>query len=216
MRATTLLLLVAAAGCTRPNGDLGGAPVYLDGAVKVSASGTRPRSSVTMERGGALDPASTAMEIMVNDAALSLRVHDHRALLELVDLKLDDIDLPPSSDLPNGLALRQISLGLPTPPPLEAKIEKAEPDQLVLTVTTPLVVHGSMLLADGSLYKLGDVPTEPGQLTVRVTSDGTRATAALDAAPPATCWSVGAPGKLLLSAVNCALFVESFADVQSL
>jgi hypothetical protein len=204
------MLLVA--GCTRPSA--GGGLPYLDGAVKVSAQGTRPRSLISLERGGTLDPASTAMEVMINDAALSLHVKDGRATLDSIKLTLDNVKLPPSEDLPNGLELRDISLELDEP--VRAAVDQAEPDALTLTAHGALMVHSSMVLPDGTLYKLGKTPTEAGELTVRVTIDGAKATATLDTAPQSTCWSVGAPGNTLLQAQNCAVFVESFATVQAL
>jgi hypothetical protein len=204
--------MLLAAGCTRPSA--GGGMPYLDGAIQVSAEGTRPRSMISLQRGGTLDPASTAMDVMINDAAVALHVKDGRATVDSLQLTLDNVKLPPSKDLPNGLELRDVSLQLDEP--VRAKIEQAEPDALTLSVHGTLMVHSSMVLPDGTLYKLGKTPTEPGDLTVRVTVDGAKATATLDSTPQATCWSLGAPGNTLLIAENCAVFVESFATVEAL
>jgi hypothetical protein len=95
-------------------------------------------------------------------------------------------------------------------------IDQAQPDTLTLHAHGSLTVHSKMVLADGSLYALGPVPSEEGDLSVRVTLDGDKATATLDSAPPATCWSLGTPQGMLLEAKNCAVFVESFASVQDL
>src|SRR6185436_17786562 len=119
MRNTAFFMLLAA-GCTRPSPG-GGAP-YLDGAVKVSAEGTRPRSMISLSRGGALDPASSAMEVMINNADVALHVRDGRAVLDRVILTLDTVTLPPSQDLPQGLELRDNSLELEQP--LAATIEE--------------------------------------------------------------------------------------------
>jgi hypothetical protein len=211
-RAGLLLVgVMAAGGCTRAN--VGGGTPWLDGAVKVTAAGTRPRSEVSLQRTGALDPASSTMDVMINDASIALRSTGEKAVLDSARLVLDDIDLPPSADLPNGLQLRAISLELPSP--LAATIDQAVADTLVVHVTTPLTVHSSMLLADGTFYKLGDTETEPGDVQVRVTTDGEAATVSLDATPPSICWSVGTPDHMLLQAQNCAVFVESFAQVVS-
>ena len=210
MRGAAWFMLLAA-GCTRANP---GGGVYLDQSVKISAEGTRPRSEITLERGGSLDPAARSMEVMINDARVALHVKDGRARLDELVLTLDNILLPPSSDLPHGLALRDNTLQLDEP--LVAAVEQAEPDVLVLKAHGALTVHASMVLEDGTLYPLGGTPTEPGDLSVRVTLDAGRATAIFDAAPPATCWSVGAPDHTLLEARNCAVFVESFAEVRPL
>jgi hypothetical protein len=206
-----LMLLAIVAGCTRP-GVAG--TTYLDGSVKVTAEGTRPRSLITLSRGGALDPASSAMEVMINNADVALEVRDNRARLDRINLTLDTVTLPPSQDLPHGLELRDNSLQLDQP--LVAKIEEAQPDQLTLSAHGTLSVHSKMVLSDGSLYPLGPVESAPGDLTVRVTRDGDRYTVTLDAAPPATCWSLGTPDQTLLQANNCSVFVESFATVESL
>jgi hypothetical protein len=207
--------ILLAAGCTRPAGNNGSGVPFLDGAVKVTASGTRPRSEVTLSRAGALDPASAAMAVMINDASLSLHTRGSaQAEIDAVKLTLDDIDLPPSADLPEGLKLRAVSLELAEP--IRATVEQAEADTLVLSANSALTVHSSMVLSDGTLYRLGDTQTAAGDLTVRVTVDGEKATATLDATPPDTCWSVNAAGQELLQAQNCALFVESFATVYSL
>ncbi len=212
MRNVLFLFLVLAVGCTRPN--VGAGPAYLDGAVKVQADGTRPRSMITLSRGGALDPATSSMEVMINDAHVGLHVKDGRATLDRLSLTLDSVDLPPSADLPQGLALRDNSLELDEP--LRATIEQAEPDRLTLTAHGSLSVHAKMVLTDGSLYPLGPTPSEPGDLTLRVTLDGDKYTTTIDAAPPATCWSIGTPQSMLLQAQNCAIFVESFATVEAL
>jgi hypothetical protein len=210
MRNTALFILLAA-GCTRPS--TGGLP-YLDGAVQVTAQGTRPRSMLTLSRGGALDPTAASVEVMVNDASLVLHVRDGRATLDRIQLTLDDLQLPPSPDLPNGLELRDNSLELDGP--LAAVIEEAQPDALTLRAHSRLSVRSKLVLPDGSLYPLGATASEDGDLNVRVTLDGQKAIATLDAAPPATCWSVGTPEATLLSAQNCAVFVESFAQVEAL
>ena len=72
---------------------------------------------------------------------------------------------------------------------------------------------GSNLCSGGSRRA---APTESGELTVRVTIDGAKATVTLDSAPQSTCWSLGVPDKTLLHAQNCAVFVESFANVEAL
>jgi hypothetical protein len=207
----SLLLVAVVAGCTRPAPE---AVPYLDGPVQVTAEGTRPRSMITLQRGGVLDPASSAMEVMINDAHVALHVKDGRATLDRIHLTLDSMSLLPSPDLPSGLELRDNFLALDQP--LGATIEEARPDQLTLTAHGTLSMHSKMVLPDGSLYTLGPIPSAPGDLTVRVTLDGERYTTTLDAAPPATCWSLGTPQQMLLQANNCAVFVESFATVESL
>jgi hypothetical protein len=210
MRNAALFMLLVA-GCTRP---AAGGATYLDGAVKVSAQGTRPRSMISLERGGALDPQSSSMEVMINDADVALHVKDGRATIDRLKLTMDNILLPVSADLPRGLELRDNYLSLDEP--LRATVEEAQPDTLVLSAHGTLNVHSKMVLSDGSLYQLGPTQSEPGDLSIRVVLDGEKATATLDTAPPATCWSVGTPDHTLLSASHCAVFVESFADVEAL
>ncbi len=216
--AMVAMAMAAAAGCTRPAPTSDGQLPWLDGAVRVTAQGTQPRSEVSLQRSGALDPGSSSMEVMVNDAAFSLHVRDHKASIDVVRLVLDDVDLPPSADLPDGLQLRKISLGLDQP--TLATVEQAEADTLVLRANTSVTLRSSMVLSDGTLYQLGDQETEPTDVNLRVTTDGQAATVTLDAAPPQTCWSVAgignSAGMMLLQAQNCAVFVESSAQVYSL
>ena len=210
MRNSALFMLLVA-GCTRPN--VGG-PTYLDGAVQVSAQGTRPRSMISLQRGGALDPAASSMEVMINDADVELHVKDGRATIDRLKLTLDNLLLPPSADLPHGLELRDNYISLDEP--LRATIEAAQPDTLALSAHGTLNVHSKMVLSDGSLYQLGPTASEAGDLAIRVTLDGEKATATLDSTPPATCWSVGTPAHTLLQATHCAVYVSSFATVDAL
>jgi hypothetical protein len=201
--AVLLAVSLAATGCTRANA---GGVVTLDEDVMVTAHGTKPRSELTMTREGKLDqPGPTT--VMVNDAALTLHTLGGRAVIDELALVLDSVDLPPSRDLPHGLQLRDQRLTLD--PHVPAQIVARAPDQLTLQLETPLVVHANLQLEDGTPYQLGNSLTEMGTLTVRVTLDGAHAVATIDAAPPSACWSVAD----LFTVTNCALFVESSANV---
>lgn len=205
--------LVSLTGCTRPN-DVGEVAT-LDQPVRVEAHGTRPRSAISMTREGKLDPDGAALTMMVRDASVKLRSTggegSRRIILDEMTLFLDSLDLPPSKELPDGLKLRDGRLVLATP--AQAKLVMAAPDSLTVTVDGTLEVHSKMVLADGSLYPLGAIPTEPGTLTVRVTTDGSSANVRVDGAPRGDdCWSLGP----LLVVRECALHIDSPATVEAL
>ena len=214
MKTLNLIALsVLAVGCTRP-ADLEGV-LTLDAPVRVEAHGTRPRSSISMTREGKLDPEGASLTMMVRDASVKLRSTggegSRRITVEELTLWLDSLDLPPSPELPGGLKLRDGSITLADP--ARARLVSAAPDALTVIVDGALEVHSKMVLDDGSLYPLGAIPTEPGELTLRVTSDGSAANVRIDGAPSGQeCWSMGP----LLLVRDCALHVDSPATLEAL
>ncbi|HWE28235.1 MAG TPA: hypothetical protein VHB97_09550, partial [Polyangia bacterium] len=130
------------------------------------------------------------------------------AALDALSLPLGDVDVPASALPPTGLALRQLSLSAD---PTRAEIVDAGDDTRTLRATTPLTLHWSLQLADGTLYPLGAVATAPLALDVQIArSDGaTTATATVTASCAGTCWSVA--GIATLS--DGAVYLAAAADV---
>jgi hypothetical protein len=82
----------------------------------------------------------------------------------------------------------------------------------VLQVSTPLSLHASELLPDGTLYPLGTIDTRVSQAELRVTRDGAHVTVVVDAAPADVCFTLEG----LLTMSRCTLFVESAGDLTPL
>lgn len=208
---TMLPLVLLASACTRPS--TGGVPT-LDAAALVHSQGTLPRSQLTLhqEYAAANDPGLD-LTVMIDDATFTVRSGDlgaAHATVEELTLLLDDIDLPPSQELPDGQRMRAQSLTLPAA--TVAEVLQQTPDALALRITTPLAYHASTLLDDGTLYSLGVVDTTVSSLDLRVTLDEAHLVVELDAAPAGDCWQIDG----VMTVNHCTLFVESAGDLTAL
>lgn len=205
LASSGLILALGLVACTRPN-DAGPA-VDLTQAVGVVSSGARPISQVTAYRTGQIDPIGTDMVLPVKDATVEVRLSDRRALVSIFDLPLDDMNVPPSRVSPEGLRLRELTLS--TPRMVSAEILERTPDELTLRIEAPLRLDSKLVLADGSLYPLGGIQTEPSVIDLHVgRSVGDTFVTTVDAAPPGTCVTVEG----LFELRDCALYLETVAD----
>jgi hypothetical protein len=123
-------------------------------------------------------------------------------------LPLGDADIPASVIGPRGLKLRNMRLGITDA--VAAEVVHMQPDALELHANAPLELDWSLLLADGTLYKLGPARTQPVDLDLAVvrTGDG-NVTATVTAHCPGDCWSIDGVADLR----DGTLYVESAAVV---
>jgi hypothetical protein len=109
-------------------------------------------------------------------------------------MPLADVEVTAAAMPPNGLALRQMRLSLRDP--VNAEIVHARDNDLVLNAKTALVLHWSVKLDDGTIYKLGNVDTEVMDLNVMVTRTGDTSTTLVEARCPGACVSLDGLGEM--------------------
>jgi hypothetical protein len=188
-----------AGGCTRPS-DLGLAP--LDKPAAVSARGAHPQSQITAYRQGVLG-SGQLISVGVSDAWLHFDAGTAHATVDRLTLALADSDLPPSAAEPNGIHLRKQTLTITQP--MDGEIMARDSNGIDTRTHGTLTYVASLLLDDGSLYQLGTVSSEPGDIEVRATRYEFGVYVTVDSAPHGKCLSI--PGLIDLS--NCSLYVES-------
>lgn len=207
------LFLAAAAGCAGAQTD--GAPPLaparsLADPVAVAlapsaATGETVDSRVTFTIAGGFD-AERPEQMSIARPQLSVHTSDGRASLDALQLPLGDIDVPAAALPPSGLKLRNLVL---TAAPTRATVLHAEADALELRASLPLALAWSLQLADGSLYRLGDVRTAPLDVDIQIFRAGGRLTATVDARCPGTCWAIDGIARLSDGTVH----LEADADV---
>ena len=105
--------------------------------------------------------------------------------IDALSIPLGDIDVSPETVPPDGLRLRDVVLELSSP---VTGIGRVSPEgQVVLETTAPLKVGMSVVLTDGSLYRLGSSETEPASLQFVADADSI----GLRAECLGVCWRVG-------------------------
>jgi len=200
------VLGLLAAGCAAAQPGTAPADVgSLAEPVRVAASGAATDSRVTFTVAGGF--ASPRLEsLAVARPQLGVHAGDGRATLDALVLPLGDIDVPATALPPHGLGLRDLVLRAD---PARATVIHAEADALELRASLPLALDWSMLLADGSRYRLGTVRTAPVDVDVRVFRAAGELLATVDARCDGTCWAL--PGIVQLS--DGAIHVEADATV---
>jgi hypothetical protein len=174
-----------APGSLAPSGSLA-APVQI-------AAGRVSDSRVDFTIAGGFDSARP-VALTIAQPTLKLHTTTDGAELDALALPLGDIDVPAAALPPTGLQLRDLTL---TADPTRAEVVHAADDALELRATVPLTLHWSLVLADGSLYPLGPVPTAPLVLDVQIArSQGQAATATVQASCAGTCWAVDGVARL--------------------
>jgi hypothetical protein len=201
MRTTLLASAVLlAAGCTVANPE---AEVGLDEPAIVYAHGAAPGSQIVVHRQGPLDPDGHDMTIAVTDLRATIDNTGDKVRVTALTLTLEDTDMPPTAQIPDGLKIRAQSLSLPNP--MTAQVSARGPLVLALSLDGTMKYASGMQLDDGSVYPLGasDAFGEV-QLTAARRTDGSLSVR-LDAQPNGACANVGD----LLTLSNCALSVEA-------
>ncbi len=197
---------LAAAACSAPPS--AGTPVIaLDTPSLVAAENVADGSAITVTANG-LGP-SDELSLKVTDIHLLVKSGAKPELEQLV-LPLGDADVPASVVGPKGLKLRNLQLSVTEP--VAATVVHQQADALELTANAPLQLDWSLLLADGTLYKLGPARTKPLDLDVAIvrTADGAT-TATVTASCPGDCWSIEGIADLR----DGQLYVESGATVSA-
>jgi hypothetical protein len=205
----SLILLTAGCvivgGCGGSSAPEAPAPLSLAAPVTVSATGAAPRGRVSFKIQGGFTGASDVTLAMAQPT-LVLRSTGERATITSLSIPLGDVDVSPETLPPTGLKLRQLVLHAER---ASAEVVHAEDDVLELSATTPLTLDWSLLLDDGTLYKLGSQHTDPVAVSVDVVRAATGTTATLQATCRGTCWSVA--GLAQLSDGN--VFLEADAAI---
>jgi hypothetical protein len=171
----------------------------------VTGATIAPDSRVDFTIAGGFDGARP-VTLTIAQPIVRLHTTTSGAALDALSLPLGDVDVPASALPPTGLALRQLSLSAE---PTRAEIVDAGDDTLTLRATTPLTLHWSLQLPDGTLYPLGAVATAPLALDVQIARRDGAATATVTARCAGTCWSVA--GIATLS--DGAVYLAAAADV---
>jgi hypothetical protein len=155
---------------------------------EISSNRLEVGSQVQVKAAGGL--ASQPIRITVPLAGLSLRLRTgERPSLQQLTIALEDLQIPADVLPPRGLGLRELQLSIDEP--TRATILHAQDDAIELQASAPLRLDWSMVLEDGSLYRLGPAFTEPVKLEVQVvrSADGAVSTI-LQARCEGTCWTL--------------------------
>ena len=193
-RKVVTLLGVAGVGLVGCDGSAALPALYpLSQPAQVAVDHVDPGSKVAITASGGASSQPNALSIEVN--GLKLRVHSgSKSAIDQLDMPLADVEVTKEAMPPNGIALRRLRLTLADP--VAAEIVHAQDDTLVLNTKTALVLHWSMLLDDGTIYQLGDVPTEVLDLNVMVTRTGDTTSTLVEARCPGRCVTLDGLGDL--------------------
>jgi hypothetical protein len=197
--ATALL-----AGCTTPNDTV--PDDSLATAVKVSALGVRGPSDIMVHQQGTLDPAGHDMRVSVVDVQGTIRTPSSDGgplIIDSLTITLDDVDYPPSPQMPDGLKLREQHLVAAQP--IEAQVYSRGPNGVGATTMGALEYHTVMLMPDGTRWPLGKTQMSSDQTRVQIakTEGGVQIT--FDSSAGGQCGALGD----LLTLSDCSLFVEA-------
>jgi hypothetical protein len=193
------------AGCAAVRtGDAAEASQSLAAPVAIAAGAvSNSRVEFTIAGGFA---AAQSVTLTIARPTLQLHTTDAGAELDALTLPLGDIDVSAAALPPHGLALRGLTLSAG---PARAERVNAADDALALRATVPLTLRWSLLLDDGTLYRLGDVATAPLVLDVQIArAAGSQATAVVQAACDGTCWALAGVARLSDGAVYLAADAE--------
>jgi predicted small lipoprotein YifL len=206
MLSALLITGAAVTGCGRTN-DLYLTP--LDQPAIIQATGAQTASQVTMYRMGTWDPNGTLTTMRVTDTSILVSTTADKATVEELVFKLEDVNLPPTSGLPQGVNLRNQELRITQKVP--APMEERDMNAVTVKAHTSLQYRAAMILDDGTLYQLGNTNTEPVDLDVRATRYFGGIHVTVDGAPQGKCWSI--PG--VIDITNCSLYVETEGNATS-
>ncbi len=176
MRILVTALLLAACGdesrAPTPEPSLAGALILQTDAV-VTRGGLAAHvvtSDAQLDLSWAMD--RLALRVETDGAG---RAWLRRLEMPLGELIPTDPDRPVASPLPGGIVLRDLEVGVKEPLPCE--VAGAEPDRLVLTGEAVLSLDWKLQLEDGSLHRLGPLPTGPVALLIAFSREGGDVTA---------------------------------------
>jgi hypothetical protein len=207
--ATAVAVTALASGCTAENPGLAPDRLSLAGALRVAALDVAPSSRVAVHEEGPLNPAGSDVTLAVESADVRVKLPARGpSTIEGFALALGDRDRAPDAQMPDGLHLRDQRLVADEP--LAVTVVDRSDDRALLRVDGRLRWEASMLLKDGTRYKLGGARTVEAPMTVVVSLDDTGAARlAIQAAPSEACAEIGA----LMTLSSCALSVEATAQL---
>ncbi len=174
--------------------------------LSVNATQVSANSKIDVSAKGGLRTVAQPLTFDLHALTLSAHTGSHPQLDQLV-LPLSDANVAADALPPNGLQLRDLSLRIPAPVAL--KVVHSQADALELTAHSALTLSWSMVLADGQVYKLGDIPTAPLDLNLVVTDDGTGPLITLTATCVGSCWALGGIGELR----DASVYVEAASSL---
>jgi hypothetical protein len=155
--------------------------------LEITASAPTDESSVTFEVASWKDGSATRLTLSPKDLMLILRTGKHGEITGL-ELGLGNEDVSATAVPPDGLKLRDLSLGLDSM--VELTTEYASDDFLELHAAAPLRLTWAMQLSDGTDYPLGPAVTAPLAFDLEVEKSGDQATVRLYARCDGVCWSM--------------------------
>jgi hypothetical protein len=140
--------------------------------------------------------------VAVRDARVTIDSTGDKVRVQALTLTLDDTDLAPTAQMPDGLKIRAQSLSIARPVAAQVKARGAV--VLALSLEGSMRYSSGMVLDDGSVYPLAPSDATGNlDLTVTRAADGTLQVR-LDSQPDGRCADVGT----LLTLSDCALSVE--------
>jgi hypothetical protein len=192
------------AGCGRAAPQV--EPVSFASPIDVVVAQPATQSSVTMTARGGLAPAPTRLDLPVAELKLELQTGAHPQLA-MLEVPVGDIDVSAEALPPHGLQLRDLRLAVDAPVALD--VIHAQDDALELRASTPLTLHWSVVLEDGTLWPLGPTRTVPVDVEVQVVRANGQSTLTATTHCPGTCWELDGVANLS----DGSLYVEAAADV---
>lgn len=210
MRYPNLLSILLVGGMVSGCGPKQGAvmPMPLDQPVKVTTRRAPKAGQLVLTAEGPISPQPTAVQLNVQEIHLTLTTGAHPKLYQL-ELPIGDVTIPADKLPPKGLALKNLVASAETPVPLE--VVHMQPDAIEVHATTPLWLHWSAVLSDGTLWPLGPAHTAPLELDVDVAQSGGTTVADVHASCPGECWSMDGVANLR----DGSLYVESSVEVEA-
>jgi hypothetical protein len=203
-------LVVSAAASMTGCSDHSPAPagINLTQPAVVTARTPSAISHIDVVAAGNLAKTPSPLTLAFTGLELEVKTGAHPQL-ETLALPIGDVTISAETLPPNGLRLRDVTLGIAGP--VRAEVLHAQPDAVELSVRAPLRLQWSMELADGSLYPLGPAPTTPLDLDVKIVGGigGQPPVATLSTRCQGICWSLKGIAELR----DGALYLEAGVDV---
>jgi len=207
---TVGIFVVGTSGCTVENPAYAPGSQSLSGPLRIAAEEVLPSSRVAVHEEGPLNPDGTDVRLAVEAADVRVRLPARGpAVVEGFAVALADRDRAPDAHMPDGLHLRDQRLVADEP--LAVTVLERDADHALLRADGRLRWEASMLLGDGTRYRLGGARTVASSMTLRVAldADGT-AHLTVEAAPAEACAEIGS----LMTLSDCALTVETTAQLE--
>jgi hypothetical protein len=208
--ATTAFVL-GASGCTVENPSYAPGRQSLAGPLRAAALDVAPSSRVAVHEEGLLNPDGSDVRLAVEAADIRVRVPARGpVVVEGFAVALADRDRAPDAHMPDGLRLRDQRLVADEP--LEVTVIARGADRALLRAAGRLRWEASMLLRDGTRYRLGGARTIESAMDLSLSLDDAGAAhLAVEAAPAEACAEIGS----IMTLSSCVLTVEATAQIEA-